>query len=59
MTTLTDVSVHHLMIDIGRRARTAARRLARATTQEKGGGAQGHGCGGTHPPSRHPEGQRR
>lgn len=35
MTEQTDVSVHDLMADIGRRARVAARRLARATTQEK------------------------
>ena len=35
MTALTDVSVHDLMADIGRRARVAARRLARASTKEK------------------------
>lgn len=35
MTALTDVSVHDLMADIGRRARVAARRLARASTREK------------------------
>ncbi|WP_165790830.1 glutamate-5-semialdehyde dehydrogenase [Pleomorphomonas carboxyditropha] len=35
MTALTDVSVHDLMADIGRRARAAARRLARASTGEK------------------------
>ena len=35
MTALTDVSVHELMADIGRRARAAARRLARASTREK------------------------
>ncbi|SFM69837.1 glutamate-5-semialdehyde dehydrogenase [Pleomorphomonas diazotrophica] len=35
MTALTDVSVHDLMADIGRRARAAARRLARASTEEK------------------------
>ena len=35
MTALTDVSVHDLMADIGRRARAAARRLARASTEQK------------------------
>lgn len=35
MTAMTDVSVHDLMVDMGRRARAAARRLARATTKEK------------------------
>ncbi len=35
MTATTDVSVHDLMVDMGRRARAAARRLARATTREK------------------------
>ncbi|SCM77941.1 gamma-glutamylphosphate reductase [uncultured Pleomorphomonas sp.] len=35
MTALNDVSVHDLMADIGRRARAAARRLARASTGEK------------------------
>ncbi|MCM5559793.1 glutamate-5-semialdehyde dehydrogenase [Pleomorphomonas sp. JP5] len=35
MTTLTDVSVHDLMADIGRRARVAARRLAGASGKEK------------------------
>ena len=35
MTALTDVSVHDLMADIGRRARAAARHLARASTEQK------------------------
>jgi len=35
MTALTDVSVHDLMVGIGRRARAAARRLARASSREK------------------------
>lgn len=35
MTALTDVSVHDLMADIGRRARAAARRLARTSGKEK------------------------
>ena len=35
MTALTDVSVHDLMADIGRRARAAARRLACASTEQK------------------------
>ncbi len=35
MTTLTDVSVHDLMADIGRRARMAARRLAGASGKQK------------------------
>lgn len=32
---MTDTSIHDLMVDIGKRARTAARRLARASTAEK------------------------
>ncbi len=32
---MTDTSVHDLMVDIGKRARVAARRLARAATAEK------------------------
>ena len=35
MTAPTDLSVHDLMADIGRRARAAARRLARASTEQK------------------------
>jgi glutamate-5-semialdehyde dehydrogenase len=35
MTDATDASIHDLMVDIGKRARAAARRLARAATAEK------------------------